>query len=132
MEKIIFEIKKKVEAYTLPDGLDVIPSYASIKSSKEELYTKYSSVTTTYNEVCKTLSNLQFSAVTVDRLLKELPNSNEVFSKQKLYAAELRTLKDEIKGMIEAYKFMKDGLEEAVRFYRSVQFILSSYTIPDV
>lgn len=132
MEKIILDLKKKVESYTLPDGLDVIPSYASIKSSKDELYTKYSEVVMTYNRVCDTLSKLQFSSVTVDRLLKELPNSNEVFSKQKLYSTELKMLKEEIKGLIEAYKFIKDGLEAAVRFYNSVQFILSSYRIEDV
>jgi predicted nuclease with TOPRIM domain len=131
MEKIIVELKKKIESYNLPEGLEVIPSYASIKSSKEELYKKYSNTVMTYNRVCDTLSKLQFSSITVDRLLKELPNSNEVYSRQKLFSTELKSLKDEIKGMIESYKYLKDGLEATVRFYSSVQYILTSYRMED-
>lgn len=131
MEKIIVELKKKIESYNLPEGLEVIPSYASIKSSKEELYKKYSNTVMTYNSVCDTLSKLQFSSITVDRLLKELPNSNEVYSRQKLFSTELKSLKDEIKGMIESYKYLKDGLEATVRFYSSVQYILTSYRMED-
>lgn len=131
MEKIIIELKKKIDSYVLPEGLEVIPSYASIKSSKEELYKKYSNTVMTYNRVCDTLSKLQFSSVTVDRLLKELPNSNEIFSKQKLFSTELKSLKDEIKGLVESYKYLKDGLEATVRFYNSIQYILTSYRLED-
>lgn len=131
MEKIIIELKNRVEGYILPEGIEVIPPYASIKSSKEELYKKYSNVVTLYNRVCDTLSKLQYSSVTVDRLLRELPNSNEVFSKQKLYSTELKALKEEIKGLVDSYKYMKDGLEATVRFYNSLQYILSSYRMQD-
>lgn len=131
MEKIIMELKKRVASYTLPDGMGIIPPYASIKASKEELYTKYSSTVTTYNNVCDTLAKLQYSSVTIDRLLREVTNTNEVFSKQKLYSTELKTLKDEVKGLIEAYKFLKDGLEATVRFYNSTQYLLTSYRLEE-
>ena len=132
MDKIIIDIKKKLESYTLPEGLEVIPPYASIKSSKEELYTKYSSVVTTYNRICDSLSKLQYMSVTLDRLIRELPNSNDTFSKQKYFGTELRTAKDEAKGLIESYKYLKDGLEAAVRFYNSIQYILSSFRMGEV
>lgn len=127
MEKIIVELKKKIESYSLPEGLEVIPPYTSIKTSKEELYRKYSNTVMTYNRVCDTLSKLQFSSITIDRLLRELPSSNEIFSKQKLFSTELKNMKDETKGLIESYKYLKDGLEATVRFYSSVQYILTSY-----
>lgn len=131
MEKIIIELKKKIEGYTLPEGLEVIPSYPSIKASKEELYKKYSSTVMTYNKVCDSLSKLQFSAVTVDRLLQELSNSKEVFSKQTLFSNELKNLKTEIKGLVESYRYLKDGLEAGVRFYSSLSFILTSYRMEE-
>ena len=131
MEKIIFELKKKIESYTLPEGLEIIPSYSSIKTSKEELYKRYSNTVMTYNRVCDTLSKLQFSVVTIDRLLKELPNSNEVFSKQKLFSTELKSMKEEARGLLESYKYLKDGLEATVRFYSSVQYILTSYRMEE-
>lgn len=131
MEKIIMELKKKVESYTLPEGMESIPPYSSIKTSKEELYKKYSSTVMYYNNVCETLSKLQYTSITVDRLLKELSNSQEVFSKQKLYSTELKALKEETKGLIDAYKFLKDGLEATVRFYNSTQYLLTSYRLED-
>lgn len=132
MDKIINDIKKKVLSYTLPEGLDVIPPYNLIKTSKEELYRNYSNAVVTYNRICDTLAKLQYSQVTVDRLLKELANSSEVFSKQKLYSSELRNLKEEIKGVVESYRYLKDGLESTVRFYNSVQFLLNSYRLEEV
>lgn len=131
MEKIIMELKKKVESYSLPEGIEEIPSYVSIKTSKEELYKKYSTTVMMYNRVCEALSKLQYTSITVDRLLKEVSNSNEVFSKQKLYTTELRSIKDEAKGLIESYKYFKDGLEATVRFYNSTQYLLTSYRLED-
>ena len=43
MDKIIKELKDKVSRYDVPEGLDVIPPYMSLKTSKEELYKKYNS-----------------------------------------------------------------------------------------
>lgn len=131
MEKIIMNLKKKIESYTLPDGLEIIPSYSSIKTSKEELYKKYSNAVMSYNKICETLSNLQFTSVTIDRLMKELPNTTEIFSKQKLFSTELKQMKDETKGLIDSYKYLKDGLEATVRFYNSIQYILTSYRLED-
>lgn len=132
MDKIILDIKKKLDSYTLPEGIEVIPPYVSIKSSKEELYTKYSSVVTTYNKICESLSKLQFMSVTIDRLMRELSNTKETFARQKFFSNELKTAKDEAKGLIDSYKYLKDGLEAAVRFYNSIQFILSSFRMNDV
>ena len=56
-----------------------------------------------------------------------LSTSNETFQRQKYFSTELKNLKDEIRGLIESYKYSKEGMEETVRFYRSVQYILSSY-----
>lgn len=132
MEKVIWELKKKIEGYKLPEGVDVIPPYSSIKVSKDELYNKYSGAVTTYNNICSTLSKLQFSSITVDRLIRELPNTTEVYSKQKLYASELRNMKEEIKGLVESYKYLKDGLEATVRFYHSLQFIICSPRMEEI
>ena len=127
MDKIIKELKDKVSRYDVPEGLDVIPPYMSLKTSKEELYKKYSGVVTLYQRLCDALSKLQYYSVAVDRVLKELSTSNETFQRQKYFSTELKNLKDEIRGMIESYKYSKEGMEETVRFYRSVQYILSSY-----
>ena len=132
MEKIIMDLKRKIEGYKLPEGVDVIPPFSSIKVSKEVLYNKYSGAVTTYNNVCSTLSKLQFSSITVDRLARELPNTTEVFSKQKLYANELRNMKEEVKGLIDSYKYLKDGLEASVRFYHSLQFIINSPRMEEI
>lgn len=133
MDKIIKDIKKKLESYVLPDGIEVIPSYASLKSSKEEFATKYSGVVMNYSRICKSLSDLQYMSVTIDRLLRELPNSsNEVFSKQKLLSTELKNAKDETLGLIASYKYFKDGLESVVKFYQNMNFVLTSYTMGEV
>lgn len=131
MDKIIKELKKKVDSYVLPEGVDVIPPYMSIKTSKEELYKKYSGVIMTYQRVCDSLSKLQYSSVTVDRLLRELSNNNtnETFERKKYFSSELKNLKDDIRGLIESYKYTKDSMEETVRFYRSIQYVLSSYQL---
>lgn len=131
MDKIINGLKKKIDGYKLPEGIDIIPPYTSIKTSKEELYSRYSNVVMTYNRVCDTMSKLQLSSVTIDRLLRELPNSKEVFSKQKLYSEELKNLKMDVRGMLDSYKYIKDGLEACVRFYNSVQYILTSYRLEE-
>lgn len=131
MDKIIADLKHKIELFSLPEGLDIIPEYVSIKTSKENLYNKYSSVVQSYNRVCDSLAKLHYMLVTVDRLLKELPNSNEVFSRQKLFSTELKNMKEEIKGIAESYKYMKEGLEAAVRFYNSIQYILTSFRLED-
>ena len=60
MDKIIKELKDKVSRYDVPEGLDVIPPYMSLKTSKEELYKKYSGVVTLYQRLCDALSKLQY------------------------------------------------------------------------
>lgn len=133
MDKIILDIKKKLESYVLPDCIEVIPSYSSLKASKEEFATKYSSVVMNYTRICKSLSDLQFMSVTLDRLLRELPNnSKEVFSRQKLLSTELKNSKDEALGMIASYKYLKEGLESVVKFYQNMNFVLTSYTMGEM
>jgi hypothetical protein len=132
MEKIIMELKKKVESYVLPEGVDLIPPYSSIKLSKEELYTKFSEIVVKYNRICDSLSKLQYTSVTIDRLLREIPNTKEVFSKQKMVSIELKNLKEDVVGLLASHKFLKDGLEAQVKFYNSVQFIINSYRMSEV
>ena len=132
MEKIITELKRKVESYVLPTGVDVIPPYSSIKTSKEELYTNFSETVMRYNRICDSLSNLQYMSITIDRLMREIPNTKEVFSKQKMVSMELKNIKDDVLGLIASYKYMKDGLEAQVKFYNSVQFIINSYRMSEV
>lgn len=132
MDKIIKDLRDKVNSYTIPEGVDIIPPYMSLKTSKEEFYKKYSGVVMLYQRLCDSLSKLQYSSVSVDRLLKELSNSNETFQRQKYFSAELKNLKEEIKGLIESYKYSKEGMEETVRFYRGIQYVLSSYRIEEV
>lgn len=131
MEKMIMDMKKKVESYSIPEGLEVIPPYASLKSSEEEFCNKYSSTVMAYTNVCDSLSSLQYIAYTVDRFLHELPNTNEVFSKQKYLSTELKYLKDETKSIIEAYQYYKEGLTAAVRFYQNFSYMRNSYRMPE-
>jgi hypothetical protein len=131
MDKIIMDLKKKIENYTITESIIDVPPYASIKASKEELYKKQSATVIMYNRVCDSLCKLQYSSVTIDRLLKEISNTNEVFSKQKLYSDELKKLKDEARGLIEAYKYQKDGLEASVKFYQNLSYILTSYRMEE-
>lgn len=132
MEKIIQDLKKKVASYVLPDGIDVIPPYASIKSNKEEFYSCYRAHIVRYQELCKALSELQYMLVTIDRLLRELPNTNEVFSKQKYFSTELKNIKEEVRGLVDSYKYRKEGSEAAVRFHSNAQYILTSYRMEEV
>lgn len=129
MDKIIKDLKTKIESYVLPEGVDVIPPYMSLKTNKEELYKKYSNVVMVYQRICDSLSKLQYSSVTIDRLLRELSNSNETFQRQKYFSTELKNLKEEVRGLSESYKFLKDGMEETVRFYRSIQYVLTSFQL---
>ncbi len=131
MDKVILSLRKKVDAYKLPDTLEEIPSYASLKMSKEELYSYYSNTVTLYNRTCESLGNLQYTLVSIDRMLRELTNSKEVFTVQKYQSTELKNLKDEVQGIVNAYKTRKEGLESAVKFYNSVQYLLNSYRLED-
>ena len=131
MDKIIIDIKKKLESYILPEGLEIIPSYSSLKSSKEEFVTKYSSVVMTYNRICDSLSKLQYLSVTIDRLMRELSNSKETFNRQKLFSTELKNSKEEARGLIESYRYLKDGLESTVKFYQTLQFVMTSYRMEE-
>lgn len=133
MDKIILDIKRKLESYKLPDGIEIIPSYASLKSSKEEFATKYSKAVMEYTKICKDLSDIQFMSVTIDRMLRELPNNtNEVFSKQKLYSTELKNSKDVAIGLIASYKTYKEGLDSVVKFYQNMNFVLTSYSMGEL
>ena len=133
MEKIISSLKKKLDSYKLPDGVCVIPEFGAIKNSKETLYTNYSDAVRRYNIICDSLSKIQLMNVTIDKLLQELPKSADItFSMKNLCSDELKFLKTEVKTTAESYKTYKDGLEAVVNFYKSVQYILSSYRIEDV
>jgi hypothetical protein len=132
MEKIIFDLKKKLESYSLPEGLEIIPSYASLKASKDEFTAHYSKVVMNYNRICDSLSALQYTTVTIDHLLRELPNIKEVWSKQKLISAELKNLKDDYIGMMMSYKYAKEGLEAAVKFYNNMNYVLTSMRMEEV
>ena len=41
-------------------------------------------------------------------------------------------MKEEVKGLIDSYKYLKDGLEASVRFYHSLQFIINSPRMEEI
>lgn len=129
LDKILLDLKARVNAYSLPVGIEIIPEYATIKASQETMFTSYSSAVTAYNKLCDSLSKLQYLSVSIDRLLRELPNSGEVFSRQKFFNTELGYLKSDCRAIIDSYRALKEGVESAVRFYNSTQYLLNTYRL---
>ena len=126
IDKIVRSLRDKVDSYVLPDGIQIIPEYVSIKSSREELYNSYSESVVAYNTLCKVLAEMQYTQVTIDRMLRNISASNEVFSRQKFFNSELSSIKSDLRIIIESYLTLKSSMESSIRFFQSVQYILSS------
>lgn len=123
MDKIIYELKKQVESYKMPDGLEVIPPYASIKSNPEELHNRLIDVTNRLNFIDHIISKMFENRATIDRCFHDLPNQvGEIFSKKSTYSKELQFLKDQIYNLTEAYKYAKEGLEASKSYYDSFKY----------
>ena len=124
--KILKNLRDKVDYYESPDGIHVIPACPSIKSSKEELYNSYSRSVVLYDSLCKTLSEMQFTIVTIDKMLRKLASSDEVFTRQKYLNMELSNIKSDLKNTIESYYTIKGSMESSLRFFNSIQYLLNS------
>lgn len=126
IDRIVKDLRDKVDSYELPDGIQIIPDYPSIKSSREELYNSYSGAVVAYNNLCKILSEMQYTQVTIDKMLRNIATSSEVFSRQKFLNSELSSIKSDLRIIIESYSTLKSSMESSIRFFQSIQYILSS------
>ena len=69
---------------------------------------------------------MQFTIVTIDKMLRKLASSDEVFTRQKYLNMELSNIKSDLKNTIESYYTIKGSMESSLRFFNSIQYLLNS------
>lgn len=118
----------------IKDSLSVdltLPSYEDVKSRKV-LYTKYAEVINLNNRIGTSLLTSHKLLLTLKELRQEVSNNKAIqFSVIVVYKDRITREIDSLTEKIKVVTDFKQSLEQTLRFYQSLQYILSSYRMED-